>query len=172
MEKMEGMENSEYRQALYGAVDKLFMEVVMPYGKTNTEANKRMRKFSPFQKKNYDDVVARFDIHRRQAELIEVSRIQVPEADKAACKLKEDFVRCRASFMNLCRRNKEFYELQNRRMRKEPVDVEELKDLTLQLKAALEIAGQDIDQLEFQYKVMKGGITAEKLRELGLEEDV
>lgn len=165
------MEEAQYRMDLYEAVDKLFMDAVMPYGKTNEEAVKRVRKFSPFHKKNYDDVVARFDIHRRQAELIEVSQIEVPEEDVIARKLKDDFIRCRASFANLCRCNQAFYELQNRRMRKEKVEMEELRKLTVDLRVALEAAGHDVDQLEFQYKVMRGIIDPARVAELRMEEE-
>ena len=51
----------EYRKELYDAVDKFFMEIVIPYGTTAAEAGQLVKKFKPFSKKNYDEFIEKFE---------------------------------------------------------------------------------------------------------------
>ena len=111
----------EYRETLYEAVDRFFNEVVMPFGKTNMEGTERVKKFQPFQKKNYDDICRRFEIHMEQAALMSVADLEIPEEDQDAQKLKEDFYQCRKTFMRLCEVNRDFYDLQNQRKNRQRI---------------------------------------------------
>ena len=151
----------EYREELYGVVDRFFNEVVMPFGKTNMEGSSRVKKFQPFQKKNYDDIIRRFEIHMEQTALMNMAAIPVPEEDEAAQKLKADFYQSRKTFMRLCETNMQFYDLQNRKVRREGATVAEFKEVSMAVQLALNSARRDMKELEEQYKVMKGAVKEE-----------
>ena len=53
-----------YTDELFRVVDEYFMEIIMPYGRTNAEAGEYLKKFKPFQKKNYDSYLQRFEKHK------------------------------------------------------------------------------------------------------------
>ena len=64
-----------YTDELFRVVDKYFMEIIMPYGRTNAEAGEYLKKFKPFQKKNFDNYMQRFDRHREAAEALSMDEI-------------------------------------------------------------------------------------------------
>ena len=146
----------EYREELYRLIDKFFNEVVMEFGKTNAEATGRIKKFQPFRKKDYDDIIRRFEIHMEQTALISTASVSVPEEDAAAEKLQADFLQSRKTFMRLCEVNIQFYDLQNRKIRREGATVKEFKEITTAVQLALNSARRDMTELENQYKQMKG----------------
>ena len=145
-----------YREELYRLVDKFFSDVVMEFGRTNAMGSERVKKFQPFQKKNYDDVIRRFEIHMEQTALISAAAVAVPDEDGDALKLKGDFAQCRKTFMRLCEVNIQFYDLQNRKVRREGATVKEFKEITTAVQLALNSARRDMNELENQYKRMKG----------------
>ncbi len=146
----------EYREELYRVVDRFFNEVVMEFGRTNAMASERVKKFQPFQKKNYDDIIRRFEIHMEQTALLSMSDIGVPDEDDAAQKLRDDFQQCKKTFMRLCEVNMQFYDLQNRKVRRQGATVKEFKEISLAVQLALNSARRDMNELENQYKEMKG----------------
>jgi len=146
----------EYRDALYNVVDRFFMEVVMEFGKTNAEGIARVKKFQPFQKKNYDDIIRRYEIHMEQSALLNMADIEVPAEDEEALKLKADFYQSRKTFMRLCEANMKFYDLQNRKVRREGATVAEFKEISTSVQLVLNSARRDMTELENQYKRMKG----------------
>ena len=106
-----------YADELFRVVDKYFMEIIMPYGRTNAEAGEYLKKFKPFQKKNFDNYMQRFDRHREAAEALSMDEIAVPAEDALALDLKTKFAQSRKTFVTLCERNVKFYDFQNRRAR-------------------------------------------------------
>ena len=146
----------EYREEIYAVVEKFFQNVVMEFGKTNAEATARVKKFKPFQKKDYDDIIRRFEIHMEQAALLSVADLEIPEDDQDAQKLKADFYQSRKTFMRLCEVNRDFYDLQNRKVRREGATVKEFKEISLGVQLALNSARRDMNELENQYMQMKG----------------
>ncbi len=146
----------EYREELYSTVDRFFNEVVMEFGRTNAMASERVKKFQPFQKKNYDDIIRRFEIHMEQTALMTMSDTAVPEEDEEAKKLQSDFAQCKKTFMRLCEVNMQFYDLQNRKVRRQGATVAEFKEISLAVQLALNSARRDMNELEEQYKEMKG----------------
>lgn len=155
----------EYRDELYAVVDRFFNEVVMEFGRTNAMGGERVKKFQPFQKKNYDDIIRRFEIHMEQTALMGMTDIEIPEEDEEARKLKSDFYQCRKTFMRLCEVNMQFYELQNRKIRREGATVKEFKEISLTVSLALNSARRDMNELENQYKLMKGVLAEEPVTE-------
>ena len=77
----------DYRDELYAVTDRFFNDVVMEFGRTNAMGSERVKKFQPFQKKNYDDIIRRFEIHMKQTALMSMSDIEIPAEDEAAKKL-------------------------------------------------------------------------------------
>ena len=150
-----------YRDELYIAVERFFSSVVMEFGKTNAEATARVKKFQPFQKKNYDDVVRRFEIHMEQTALLSMGDIDIPAEDEEAQKLRSDFNQCKKTFMRLCETNRDFYDLQNRKVRREGATLKEFKEISMAVQLSLNSARRDMNELENQYKAMKGIIKEE-----------
>ena len=150
----------DYREELYGIVDRFFQNVVMEFGRTNAMGTELVKKFQPFRKKNYDDIIRRFEIHMEQTALMSVSEIRVPAEDEAAQKLCGDFLQCRKTFMRLCEVNIQFYDLQNRKVRRQGATVKEFREISMAVSLALNSARRDMTELENQYKEMKG-ITGE-----------
>ena len=146
----------EYREELYAVVDRFFQDVVMEFGRTNAMGSERVKKFKPFRKKNYDDIIRRFEIHMKQTALMTMSGIEVPADDEAAQKLAADFAQCKKTFMRLCEVNLQFYDLQNRKVRRQGATVKEFKEVSLAVSLALNSARRDMTELENQYKEMKG----------------
>ena len=68
-----------YTDELFRVVDEYFMEIIMPYGRTNAEAGEYLKKFKPFQKKNYDSYLQRFEKHKEEAEALTMANIAMPE---------------------------------------------------------------------------------------------
>lgn len=145
----------DYREELYSVVDRFFNEVVMPFGRTNAEGGVLVKKFQ-LGKKNYDEIIRRFEIHMEQTALLSMADITVPAEDEAAQKLKRDFAQCRKTFMRLCETNMDFYGLQNRKALRAGATVKEFKEVSLAVSLALNSARRDMNELENQYKKMKG----------------
>lgn len=146
----------DYREELYNVVDRFFQDVVMEFGKTNAQGGERVKKFQPFQKKQYDDIIRRFEIHMEQTALMSMTDIAVPAEDEEALKLKDDFQQCKKTFMRLCETNIQFYDLQNRKVRREGVGMKDFKEVSLAVQLSLNSARRDMNELENQYKLMKG----------------
>lgn len=144
-----------YADSLFEVVDKFFVQIVMPYGAKNSEAAKYLKKIKPFKRKNYDEYIEAYDKFRAAAEILTMEGIELPENDEKALHLKECFERSQKSFAKLCRRNIALYEFQNRKERREEIQVQELKDLFVGVQAAMNTAGDDIDALEKAYKDLK-----------------
>lgn len=150
-----------YTDKLFSTVDKFFMEVVMPYGKTYYDATSYLKKFKPFSKKNYDSFISGFEKHMDDAGKINMDDIQIPPDDELSNQLKNDFEKSKKSFMTLCKRNMNFFDFENRRARKEKVSADELKDLFLGVNAAKNSAGRDVENLEEAYKELKASLDPE-----------
>ena len=141
-----------YTDELFRVVDEYFMEIIMPYGRTNAEAGGYLKKFKPFQKKNYDSYLQRFEKHKEEAEALTMANIAMPEEDTLAQELKEKFAQSQKTFVTLCERNVKFYDLQNRRAQRKRVTSEELKEIFVALQAILNSAMRDVTLLEDAYK--------------------
>ena len=141
-----------YTDELFRVVDEYFMEIIMPYGRTNAEAGEYLKKFKPFQKKNYDSYLQRFEKHKEEAEALTMANIAMPEEDTLAQELKEKFAQSQKTFVTLCERNVKFYDLQNRRAQRKRVTSEELKEIFVALQAILNSAMRDVTLLEDAYK--------------------
>lgn len=161
----------EHRKNLYDAVDKFFMDVVIPYGATAAEAGQRVKKFSPFKKKDYTEFVEKFEEYAAMTEAVTAEKDSIPEEDNLASKLSDALEACKASFIKLCRRNAEFYSFQNRKAHGDKVSLEEFKDITLRVNLAMNSAGRDIDILENAYKEMKADDEPEYARILQSEKE-
>lgn len=146
----------DYREELYAVTDRFFNDVVMEFGRTNAMGGERVKKFQPFQKKSYDDIIRRFEIHMKQTALMTMSDIDVPAEDEAAQKLLKDFSQCKKTFLRLCEVNIQFYDLQNRKVRRQGATVKEFKEISMAVSLALNSARRDMNELENQYKEMKG----------------
>ena len=146
----------EYREELYAVVDKFFNEIVMPFGRTNAAGGELVKKVQLFGNKNYDEIIRRFEIHMEQTALLSMAEITVPAEDEEAQKLKRDFAQCRKTFMRLCETNMDFYGLQNRKAHRAGATVKEFKEVSLAVSLALNSARRDMNELENQYKKMKG----------------
>ena len=151
----------DYRDELYAVTDRFFHDVVMEFGRTNAMGSELVKKFQPFQKKNYDDIIRRFEIHMKQTALMSMSDIEIPAEDEAAQKLAADFAQCKKTFLRLCEVNMQFYDLQNRKVRRQGATVKEFKEISLAVSLALNSARRDMNELENQYKEMKGVIKEE-----------
>ena len=161
----------EYRKNLYNAVDKFFMDIVIPYGTTAAEAGQLVKKFRPFSKKNYDEFIDKFQEYASLTESLSVEREEIPEEDTLAGKLADAFEKCKASFIKLCTRNGDFYGFQNRKASGGKVSLEELRDITLKVNLAMNAAGRDMDILENAYKEMKADDEPEYAKILQSEKD-
>ena len=149
-------ENSmAYADQLYEVVDKYFLQIVMPYGVKNSEAAMYLKKFMPFKKKNFDEYVQAYNDYGNAAEALSTDSIEVPEDDEKAVYLKECFNQSRKSFAKLCKRNAEFYEFQNRKVHRENISAQELKEIFVALQASMNSAGRDVEALEKAYKELK-----------------
>ena len=148
-----------YTDELFRVVDEYFMEIIMPYGRTNAEAGEYLKKFKPFQKKNYDSYLQRFEKHKEEAEALTMANIAMPEEDTLAQELKEKFAQSQKTFVTLCERNVKFYDLQNR------VTSEELKEIFVALQAILNSAMRDVTLLEDAYKELKASLDPEYAKE-------
>ena len=146
----------DYREELYSVVDSFFQNVVMEFGKTNNMGSERVKKLKLLGKKNYDDIIRRFEIHMEQTALMTMSDIALPAEDEEALKLHNDFQQCRKTFMRLCETNIQFYDLQNRKVRRQGATLKEFKEITLAVQLALNSAQRDMTELENQYKSMRG----------------
>ena len=161
----------EYRKELYDAVDKFFMEIVIPYGTTAAEAGQLVKKFKPFSKKNYDEFIEKFREYAAMTETLSVKKGHIPAEDTMAAELDEAFEKCKTSFIRLCTRNADFYDFQNRKVKKEHVTLDELQDISLKVNLAMNSAGRDIDVLENAYKEMKADDEPEYAKILQSEKD-
>lgn len=161
----------EYRKDLYDAVDKFFMEIVIPYGTTTAEGGQLVKKFKPFSKKSYDEFVDKFREYAAMTEAISVEKIRIPQEDTLALELADAFEKCKDTFIKLCTRNADFYDFQNRKAAKEKVTLDELQDITLKVNLAMNSAGRDIDILENAYKEMKADDEPEYAKILQSEKD-
>lgn len=144
-----------YADQLYEVVYRFFMQIVMPYGVKNGEAAVYLKKFTPFKKKNFDEYVQAYNDYMNAAEALSMDGIEVPEDDEKALYLKECFHQSQKSFAKLCKRNAEFYEFQNRKVRRENISAQELKEIFVALQASMNSAGRDIEALEKAYKELK-----------------
>ena len=79
----------EYRKELYDAVDKFFMEIVIPYGTTAAEAGQLVKKFKPFSKKNYDEFIEKFREYAAMTETLSVKKDHIPAEDTMAAELAD-----------------------------------------------------------------------------------
>ena len=147
-----------YTDELFRVVDEYFMEIIMPYGRTNAEAGEYLKKFKPFQKKNYDSYLQRFEKHKEEAEALTMANIAMPEEDTLAQELKEKFAQSQ-------KRNVKFYDLQNRRAQRKRVTSEELKEIFVALQAILNSAMRDVTLLEDAYKELKASLDPEYAKE-------
>ena len=154
-----------YTDELFRVVDEYFMEIIMPYGRTNAEAGEYLKKFKPFQKKNYDSYLQRFEKHKEEAEALTMANIAMPEEDTLAQELKEKFAQSQKTFVTLCERNVKFYDLQNRRAQRKRVTSEELKEIFVALQAILNSAMRDVTLLEDAYKELKASLDPEYAKE-------
>lgn len=154
-----------YADELFRVVDKYFMEIIMPYGRTNAEAGEYLKKFKPFQKKNFDNYMQRFDRHREAAEALSMDEIAVPAEDALALDLKTKFAQSRKTFVTLCERNVKFYDFQNRRAQRKRVTTEELREIFTALQAILNSAMRDVTLLEDAYKELKASLDPEYAKE-------
>jgi hypothetical protein len=93
--------------------------------------------------------------------LMSMSDIEIPAEDEAAQKLAADFAQCKKTFLRLCEVNMQFYDLQNRKVRRQGATVKEFKEISLAVSLALNSARRDMNELENQYKEMKGVIKEE-----------
>ena len=96
-----------------------------------------------------------------QTALMSMSDIEIPAEDEAAQKLAADFAQCKKTFLRLCEVNMQFYDLQNRKVRRQGATVKEFKEISLAVSLALNSARRDMNELENQYKEMKGVIKEE-----------
>ena len=154
-----------YTDELFRVVDKYFMEIIMPYGRTNAEAGEYLKKFKPFQKKNFDNYMQRFDRHREAAEALSMDEIAVPAEDALALDLKTKFAQSRKTFVTLFERNVKFYDFQNRRAQRKRVTTEELREIFTALQAILNSAMRDVTLLEDAYKELKASLDPEYAKE-------
>ena len=161
----------EYRKNLYNAVDKFFMEIVIPYGTTTAEGGQLVKKFKPFSKKSYDEFVDKFGEYAAMTEAISVEKIRIPQEDTLALELADAFEKCKDTFIKLCTRNADFYDFQNRKAGGGKVSLEELRDITLKVNLAMNSAGRDMDILENAYKEMKADDEPEYAKILQSEKD-
>ena len=161
----------EYRKDLYDAVDKFFMEIVIPYGTTTAEGGQLVKKFKPFSKKSYDEFVDKFREYAAMTEAISVEKIRIPQEDTLALELADAFEKCKDTFIKLCTRNADFYGFQNRKAGGGKVSLEELRDITLKVNLAMNSAGRDMDILENAYKEMKADDEPEYAKILQSEKD-
>jgi len=144
-----------YADQLYEVVDKFFLQVVMPYGVKNSEAAEYLKKFMPFKKKNFDEYIQAYNDFQNAAEILSMDNIEIPEDDQKAVYLRECFNQSRKSFAKLCKRNADFYEFQNRKVRREEITSRELKEIFVALQASMNSAGRDVEALEKAYKELK-----------------
>ena len=151
-----------YTDELFRVVDEYFMEIIMPYGRTNAEAGEYLKKFKPFQKKNYDRYLQRFEKHKEEAEALTMANIAMPEEDTLA---QEKVAQSQKTFVTLCERNVKFYDLQNRRAQRKRVTSEELKEIFVALQAILNSAMRDVTLLEDAYKELKASLDPEYAKE-------
>ena len=152
----------EYREELYAVVDKFFNEIVMPFGRTNAAGGELVKKVQLFGKKNYDEIIRRFEIHMEQTALLSMAEIAIPEDDADAQMLREYFNQSRKTFMRLCETNMDFYGLQNRKSHRQGATVKEFKKISLAVSLALNSARRDMNELENHYKKMKGMLTEDQ----------
>lgn len=152
----------EYREELYAVVDKFFNEIVMPFGRTNAAGGELVKKVQLFGKKNYDEIIRRFEIHMEQTALLSMAEIAIPEDDADAQMLHEYFNQSRKTFMRLCETNMDFYGLQNRKSHRQGATVKEFKKISLAVSLALNSARRDMNELENHYKKMKGMLTEDQ----------
>ena len=152
----------EYREELYAVVDKFFNEIVMPFGRTNAAGGELVKKVQLFGKKNYDEIIRRFEIHMEQTALLSMAEISIPEDDADARMLREYFNQSRKTFMRLCETNMDFYGLQNRKSHRQGATVKEFKEISLAVSLALNSARRDMNELENHYKKMKGMLTEDQ----------
>ena len=145
----------EYREEMYRVIDRYFTEIIMNYGKTNSEAMQTVKKFQPFRKKNYDSFIARYEIHKKQAELLTMGSIIVPNHDEMAGKLTDAYDQSRKTFMRLCQRNIEFFTMQNKKVRREELSVKEFREVSSGLQLTMNSAKRDMDLLEQIYRAMR-----------------
>ena len=152
----------EYREELYAVVDKFFNEIVMPFGRTNAAGGELVKTVQLFGKKNYDEIIRRFEIHMEQTALLSMAEIAIPEDDADARMLREYFNQSRKTFMRLCETNMDFYGLQNRKSHRQGATVKEFKEISLAVSLALNSARRDMNELENHYKKMKGMLTEDQ----------
>ena len=152
----------EYREELYAVVDKFFNEIVMPFGRTNAAGGELVKKVQLFGKKNYDEIIRRFEIHMEQTALLSMAEIAIPEDDADARMLREYFNQSRKTFMRRCETNMDFYGLQNRKSHRQGATVKEFKEISLAVSLALNSARRDMNELENHYKKMKGMLTEDQ----------
>lgn len=154
-----------YSDELFRVVDKYFMEIVMPYGRTNADAGQYLKQFKPFQKKNFEGFIQRFSKHKEEAEALTMEQIEVPEEDALAMDLKEKFAQSQKTFVKLCERNMRFYDFQNRKAQRRRVTTEELREIFTALQAILNSAMRDVTLLENAYKELKASLDPEYAKE-------
>ena len=154
-----------YADELFRVVDKYFMEIVMPYGRTNADAGQYLKQFKPFQKKNFEGFIQRFSKHKEEAEALTMEHIEVPEEDALALDLKEKFAQSQKTFAKLCERNMRFYDFQNRKAQHKRVTTEELREIFTALQAILNSAMRDVTLLEDAYKELKASLDPEYAKE-------
>ena len=58
-----------YTDELFRVVDEYFMEIIMPYGRTNAEAGEYLKKFKPFQRKTMTVICSVLKSIRRKPKL-------------------------------------------------------------------------------------------------------
>ena len=144
-----------YADQLYEVVDKYFVQIIMPYGVKSSEAGRYLKKFMPFQRKNFDEYIEAYEKFSEAAKILTMENIEIPEEDEKAQYLKECFYQSQKTFCRLCERNIALYEFQNRKARHEEISVQELKDLFVGVQASMNSAGRDIDALEKAYKDLR-----------------
>lgn len=162
----------DYREQLYQVIEKYFMDIAVSYGPVNEEAMQLVKKFRPFQKKNYCQYIEKYRQIAEEAERISVDHIQIPTDDIEAEELKGAFEKSRESFILLCRRNINFFDFQDRKSKKRNVSLEEFKDVSMALTAILNTAGRDMDRLENLYKSMKGIAEPKEAEQTENENDI
>lgn len=154
-----------YADELFRVVDKYFMEIVMPYGRTNADAGQYLKQFKPFHKKNFEGFIQRFSKHKEEAEALTMEHIEVPEEDALALDLKEKFAQSQKTFAKLCERNMRFYDFQDRKAQHKRVTTEELREIFTALQAILNSAMRDVTLLEDAYKELKASLDPEYAKE-------
>lgn len=118
-----------YADELFRVVDKYFMEIIMPYGRTNAEAGEYLKNSSHSRKRTLTIICSGSIGIGKRPRCCRWTRSRYRRRMRWRWTSRPRFAQSRKTFVTLCERNVKFYDFQNRRAQRKRVTTEELREI-------------------------------------------